>query len=59
MTQIGASITIVLGTASGAVTTQATTTTMAWTPAAAATDRAGNACATTVINEAAPADIEF
>ena len=32
---------------------------MAWTPAAAATDRAGNACLTTVINEAAPADIDF
>jgi hypothetical protein len=59
MTQAGASISIVLGTPSGATTTQATNTTMAWTPAAAATDRAGNACTTTVLNEAAPADIEF
>jgi len=59
MTQSGASITIVLGTPSGAVTTQATNTTMVWTPAAAATDRAGNACLTTVVNEAAPADIDF
>ncbi|HEX5040230.1 MAG TPA: hypothetical protein VFW95_08865 [Candidatus Limnocylindria bacterium] len=59
MTQSGSSITIVLGTASGAVGTQASNTTMSWTPAAAATDRAGNACLTTVITEAAPADIEF
>ena len=59
MTQSGASITIVLGTPSGAAATQASSTTMAWTPAAAATDRAGNACLTTVINEAAPADIDF
>ena len=59
MTQSGAAITIVLGTPSGATTTQATNTPMAWTPAAAATDRAGNACLTTAINEAAPADIEF
>jgi len=59
MSQSGASITIVLGTPSGAVATQATTTTMVWTPAAAATDRAGNACLTTVVNEAAPADIDF
>jgi hypothetical protein len=59
MTQAGASITLVLGTASGAVTTQPTTTTMSWTPAAAATDRAGNACLTTVVPEALPADVEF
>ena len=59
MTQSGASITIVLGTPSGAVATQASNTTMVWTPVATVTDRAGNACLTTVANEAAPADIDF
>jgi hypothetical protein len=59
MTQSGASITIVLGTASGATTTQAGTTTMVWTPSATATDRAGNACATTVLTEGGAADVEF
>jgi len=59
MTQSGASITIVLGTPSGAVATQASNTTMVWTPVATVTDRAGNACLTTVVNEAAPADIDF
>jgi len=32
---------------------------MVWTPVATVTDRAGNACLTTVVNEAAPADIDF
>jgi hypothetical protein len=59
MVQSGASITITLGTASGATTTQAGTTSMAWTPQTGATDRAANTCMTTVINEAAPADVEF
>ncbi len=55
----GATITITLGTPSGATGTQAATGTMAWTPAAAATDRAGNACVTTVLNETGAADVEF
>jgi hypothetical protein len=59
MAQSGASITIVLGTPSGAVATQASNTTIVWTPIATATDRAGNACLTTVVNEAAPGDIDF
>ena len=59
MVQRGASITLTLGTPSGATTTQAGTTTMAWTPATGATDRAANTCMTTVVNEAAPADVEF
>jgi hypothetical protein len=59
MVQSGSSITIALGTPSGATTTQATATTMAWTPVIGATDRAGNTCMTTVVNEAAPADVEF
>lgn len=59
MSQSGASITIVLGTASGATTTQASPTTMVWTPAAAATDLAGNACLTTALTEGGVADVEF
>jgi hypothetical protein len=59
MIQGGASITITLGTPSGATTTQAGTTTMSWTPVTGATDRAANACMTTVVTEAAPADVEF
>lgn len=59
MVQSGASITITLGTPSGATTTQAGVTTMAWTPATGATDRAANTCMTTVVNEGAPADVEF
>ena len=55
----GTSITITLGTASGATTTQAGATTMAWTPSATATDRAGNTCTTTLVTEALPADVEF
>jgi hypothetical protein len=59
MVQSGASITIALGTASGATTTQPGTTTMSWTPATGATDRAANTCMTTAVTEAAPADVEF
>jgi hypothetical protein len=32
---------------------------MAWTPAATATDRAGNALSTTLFNEPAPLDFDF
>jgi hypothetical protein len=59
MIQSGATITITLGTPSGATGTQAATGTMAWTPSATATDRAGNACQTTVTNETGTADVEF
>ena len=59
MVQSGAAITITLGTPSGATGTQAPTGTMAWTPTATVTDRAGNACTTTVANETGAADIEF
>ena len=55
----GATITITLGTPSGATGTQATTGTMAWTPTATVTDRAGNTCMTTVANETGAADVEF
>jgi hypothetical protein len=59
MTMSGATITIVLGTASGAVSTSAATGTMAWTPSATATDFAGNAVSTAVVNETGTADKEF
>ncbi len=55
----GATVTITLGTPSGATGTQATTGTMAWTPTATVTDRAGNTCMTTVANETGAADVEF
>ncbi len=59
MVQSGSSITITLGTPSGATTSQAGTTSMTWTPAVGATDRAGNTCMTTAVTEAVPADVEF
>jgi hypothetical protein len=56
----GSTITIVLGSASGqAATTALINNTMAWTPSATATDRAGNAGTTTVANESGAADREF
>jgi hypothetical protein len=55
----GATITITLGTASGATGTQATTGTMAWTPTTTVTDLAGNTCMTTVATETGAADVEF
>jgi hypothetical protein len=59
MVQAGNAITVTLGTPSGAVGTQAVANNMIWTPAAAATDRAGNACQTTNATEALPLDIDF
>jgi hypothetical protein len=59
MVMSGSTITITLGTASGATTTQGANNNMVWTPAAAATDLAGNACALTAANEGGAADIDF
>jgi hypothetical protein len=60
MVQSGSLITITLGTLnSGTVQTVASNTTMAWTPSSTATDRAGNACQTTVTAEPGTADREF
>ena len=60
MVMSGSTITITLGTLAGGVTTLAGgTAAMAWTPAIAATDLAGNACALTVANEATPLDRDF
>ncbi len=59
MSQSGNSITVRLGTQSGAGTTQATNTTMNWTPSATVTDRAGNPSTTGALTEAGTADREF
>ena len=53
-------VTITLGTPSNSFNTETTAGTMSWTPSATATDIAGNACTTTVVNEVTPpADVEF
>jgi hypothetical protein len=59
MTTSGNNVIIVLGTASGAVTTAAGTGTMAWTPTTTVTDIAGNGLLATVVNETGTADKEF
>ena len=59
MVAAGNTIVITLGTASGAVTTQATANNMTWVPSATATDRAANACATTTATESGGLDLDF
>lgn len=59
MVAVGNTIVITLGFASGTVTTQATGNNMIWTPAAAATDLAGNACSTTNATESGTLDLDF
>jgi hypothetical protein len=60
MTRSGGTITIVLGTQSGAGTTAAANTgTMIWNPSATATDRAGNGAGTGAFSETGTADAEF
>jgi hypothetical protein len=59
MVMSGSTITITLGTASGATTTQGANSAMVWGPVATPTDLAGNACALTVANEGGAADIDF
>lgn len=55
----GSTITITLGTASGAVTTAAGTGNMTWPPSSTAQDRAGNGCSTTSKTETGTADKDF
>jgi len=55
----GNTITVTLGTPSGAVGTQAVAVSMIWTPSATPTDRAGNSCLVIAAAEAAPPDIDF
>ena len=57
----GAVVTVTLGTSNTSSRTIAGTSgaTMSWTPAATTTDRAGNACVTTVTAESGATDREF
>ena len=55
----GTIVTITLGTASGALNTETTSGTMAWTPSASALDVAGNACSVVPVAESGAADVEF
>jgi len=59
MTISGNTVTVVLGTPSGAVGNAVVTSNTRWTPSTAATDLAGNTCKNTAINEPVPADPEF
>lgn len=61
MTRNGASITIVLGTASGTVVTQKFSGQMTWAPSTSPrpTDPAGNLSATTQVSESGTSDVEF
>jgi hypothetical protein len=59
MVRSGNSITVTLGTQSGAGTTAGGNGTMSWTPSATVTDRAGNATSTTARTETGAADREF
>ena len=59
MVQSGSSITITLGTASGATGTQAVAGAMTLTPTTTLTDAAGNTCQTTLTTESGAADVEF
>jgi hypothetical protein len=52
-------ITVTLGTASGAVTDSLLASTMTWTPSSSAYDPAGNAMSTASRSEPGPADKEF
>lgn len=59
MTLSGATVTVTLGTASGATTTTASTSGMDWRPSATATDEADNPATTTRVTESGAADKDF
>jgi hypothetical protein len=59
MTISGSTVTVVLGTPSGAVGSAVVTSNTRWNPSTVATDRAGNICRNTAVNEPVPADPEF
>jgi hypothetical protein len=59
MVRSGSTITITLGTQSGAGTTAGANGTMTWTPSTATYDRAGNAGTATAATESGTADKEF
>lgn len=59
MTWAGDTVTVTLGTPSGATLTVVAPATMAWPPSSTATDAAGNASRTTSTAETGAADVEF
>ena len=59
MVMSGSTITITLGTQSGAATTAGGNGTMTWSPSSTPTDDAGNACSTSNRNETGASDKEF
>jgi hypothetical protein len=59
MVMSGSTITVTLGTASGATGTAGSNGTMTWPPTATLTDRAGNACSTATVTESGAADRDF
>jgi hypothetical protein len=59
MTQSGSTITVTLGSPSGATTTAVTTGNLIWTPSATATDMAGNAMSATPRTETGTLDRDF
>jgi hypothetical protein len=59
MVMSGSTITVTLGSPSGATSTAAGTGNGTWAPTASMTDRAGNACSTTAATESGAADAEF
>jgi hypothetical protein len=59
MVMSGGTVTVTLGTPSGAVATAAATATTTWTPSTTPTDRASNKCANTTVTESGAADKEF
>ncbi len=59
MVMSGSSITLTLGTASGATATVAAAGTMSWTPSSTPFDGAGIAMLTTAASETGAADVEF
>lgn len=59
MVRSGATITLTLGTASGAASINGTAAAMTWTPSATALDIAGNACTTTTATESGASDNDF
>ncbi|HYI98491.1 MAG TPA: hypothetical protein VEX36_02265 [Thermoleophilaceae bacterium] len=59
MRQVGNTIVLTLGTPSAAGTTAAAAAPIVWTPAAGATDAAGNATSTAAVTETGAADLDF
>jgi len=59
MAESGTTITITLGTPSGAMGTETVAGAMIWTPSASALDAAGNACSVTPATESGALDLEF